>query len=118
GVLTRRDERPQATAGLTTGHRRHRSARGGGVTPAQRAVLATSQARDLCLSLQRAFVGPRALECLRAGQAALLTPAELRVALGLAWASQDVALVRGALASLSADRIAAAPGPSALRDVT
>jgi hypothetical protein len=54
------------------------------VTPAERAVLATSQARDLCLSLQRAFVGPRALECLRAGQAALLAPAELRVALGLA----------------------------------
>ncbi len=88
------------------------------MTPAERAVLATSQARDLCLSLQRAFVGPRALECLRADQAALLMPAELRVALGLAWASQDVALVRGALASLSADRIAADPVLSAFRDVT
>ena len=88
------------------------------MTPAQRAVQATSQARDLCLSLQRAFVGPRALEYLRADQAALLTPAELRVALGLAWASQDLASVRGALASLSADRIAADPVLSAFRDVT
>jgi len=88
------------------------------VTPAERAVLATSQARDLCLSLQRAFVGPRALECLRADQAVLLTPAELRVALGLAWAARDFALVRGALASLAADRIAADPVLSAFRDVT
>jgi len=77
------------------------------VTPAERAVLTTSQARDLCLSLHRAFVGPRALECLRADQAVLLTPAELRVALGLAWASRDLILVRAALAGLSADRIAA-----------
>jgi hypothetical protein len=88
------------------------------VTPAERAVLATSQARDLCLSLHRAFVGPRALECLRADQAVVLTPAELRVALGLAWASRDLALVRGALASLSADRIAADPALAAFRDVT
>jgi len=88
------------------------------VTPAERAVLATSQARDLCLSLQRAFVGPRALECLRADQAVLLTPAELRVALGLAWAARDFALLRAALASLSADRIAADPALSAFRDVT
>jgi hypothetical protein len=86
------------------------------VTPAERAVLATSQARDLCLSLHRAFVGPRALECLRADQAALLTPAELRVALGLAWAARDLALVRAALASLPADRIAADPVLSAFRD--
>ena len=88
------------------------------MTPAERAVLATSQARDLCLSLHRAFVGPRALECLRADQAVLLTPAELRVALGLAWASRDLALVRGALASLSADRIDADSVLSALRDAT
>jgi hypothetical protein len=88
------------------------------VTPAERAVLATSQARDLCLSLQRAFVGPRALECLRAGQAALLAPAELRVALGLAWAARDLPLVRAALASLSADRIAADPVLSAFLDAT
>ena len=88
------------------------------MTRAERAVQATSQARDLCLSLQWAFVGPRALECLRAGQAALLTPAELRVALGLAWASRDLSLVRGALASLSAERIAADPALSAFRDVT
>jgi len=88
------------------------------VTPAERAVLATSQARDLCLSLHRAFVGPRALERLRADQAVLLTPAELRAAIGLAWASRDVALVRAALTSLPADRIAADPTLAAFRDVT
>jgi len=88
------------------------------MTPAERAVLATSQARDLCLSLQRAFVGPRALECLRADQASLLGPGELRVALGLAWAARDISLVRAALASLSADRIAADPILSAFLDVT
>jgi len=88
------------------------------MTPAERAVLATSQARDLCLSLQRAFVGPRALECLRAGQASLLAPGELRVALGLAWAARDLPLVRAALASLSAERIAADPILSAFLDVT
>ena len=88
------------------------------MTPAERAVLATSKARDLCLSLQRAFIGPRALECLRADRAALLAPAELRVALGLAWAARDLALVRVALASLSADRIAADPALSAFLDVT
>jgi hypothetical protein len=73
---------------------------------------------NLCLSLQRAFVGPRVMECLRADQALLLTPVELRVALGLAWAAGDLALVRAALASLSADRIAADPALSAFRDVT
>lgn len=88
------------------------------MTPAERAVLATSQARDLCLSLHRAFVGPRVLECLRADQAALLTPAELQVALGLAWAARDLTLVRVALARLSADRIAADPVLSAFRDAT
>ncbi len=88
------------------------------MTPAERAVLATSQARDLCLSLHRAFVGPRALECLRADQAVLLKPAELRVAIGLAWASRDLALVRSALASLPADRIASDSVLSTFRDVT
>ena len=88
------------------------------MTPAERAVLATSQARDLCLSLQRAFVGPRALDCLRADQAVLLTPVELRVALGLAWAARELTLVRGALARLPVDRIAADPTLSAFHDVT
>ena len=88
------------------------------MTPAERAVLATSQARDLCLSLQRAFVGPRVLERLRSDQAALLTPPELRVALGLAWAARDLALLRAALASLPAERIAADPALSAFRDAT
>jgi hypothetical protein len=76
------------------------------VTRAERAVLAASQARDLGLSLQRAFVGPRALERLRAGEAALLTSVELHAALGLAWAAGDLQLVRDALAGLSIDRIA------------
>jgi len=88
------------------------------VTRAERAVLATSQARDLCLSLQRAFVGPHALERLRAGEAAALAPDALRLALGLAWAAQDLSLVRAGLASLSADRIAADPVLSAFLDVT
>jgi hypothetical protein len=88
------------------------------VTAAERAVLATSRARELCLSLQRAFVGPRALESLRVGQAARLGPTDLRVALGLAWAARDLPLVRAALASLPVDRIAADPTLSAFRDVT
>ena len=88
------------------------------MTRAERAVLATSQARDLCLSLQRAFVGPRALQRLRAGEAALLPPAELRVALGLAWAASDCSLVRTALARLPADRIAADPVLWAFFDAT
>jgi hypothetical protein len=87
------------------------------VTPAERAVLATSQARDLCLSLQRAFVGRRALERLRADPAAPLPPTELRVALGLAWAERDIALLRAALSSISAARIAEDPILSAFRDV-
>lgn len=86
------------------------------MTPAERAVLATSQARDLCLSLHRAFIGPQALECLRADQAARLTSAELQVALGLAWAARDLALIRAALTSLPVDRIAADPVLSAFRD--
>jgi hypothetical protein len=88
------------------------------LTPAERAVLATSQARGLCLSLQRAFVGPRALQRLRAGEAALLSPAEVRVALGLAWAASDISLVRAALASIPAGRIAADPVLSAFLDAT
>ena len=88
------------------------------MTRAERAVLATSQARDLCLSLRRAFIGPRALERLRAGEAALLAPDELWVALGLAWAARDVSLVRAGLARLAAARIAADPVLSAFRDAT
>jgi hypothetical protein len=88
------------------------------MTTAEQAVRATSQARDLCLSLQRAFVGPRALERLRGDQAALLAPGELRVALGLAWAARDLALVRAGLARLSPDRIAADPVLSAFFDAT
>ena len=88
------------------------------MTPAERAVLATSQARDLCLSLHRAFVGPRALECLRADQAVLLTPAELRVALGLAWASRDLTLVRGRACGPPGRPHRCRPVLSAFRDAT
>jgi hypothetical protein len=88
------------------------------MTAAERAVVATSQARDLCLSLQRAFVGPRALEWVRTDKAALLSPAELRTALGLAWAAGNLSLVRSSLAGLPAGRIAADPALSALLDVT
>jgi hypothetical protein len=87
------------------------------VTRAERAVLATSQARDLCLSLQRAFVGRRVLGSLDKGQSARLTPMELRVALGLAWAERDLSLIRAALAHLTADRIATDPVLSAFADV-
>jgi hypothetical protein len=84
--------------------------------PAERAVLAASQARDLCLSLRRSFVGPRALECLRAGEADRLEPAELLIALGLAWAAGDLALVRASLARLPADHVATDAALSAFRD--
>jgi len=87
------------------------------MTGAERAVRATSQARDLCLSLQRAFVGEPALRSLRAGTSTRLSPIELRVALGLAWAAGDLALMRGALSDLPADRIAEDPALSAFRDV-
>ena len=86
------------------------------MTRAERAVLATSQARDLCLSLQRAFIGPRALERLRAREADRLSPVELRIGIGLAWAEGDLALVRAALARLPHDLVAADPVLSAFRD--
>lgn len=81
-----------------------------------RAILATSQARDLCLSLQRAFVGPSALARIRAGEAASLSPIELRIGLGLAWAAGDLALLRSALASLPADRVDADAVLATFRD--
>ena len=86
------------------------------MTRAERAVLATSQARDLCLSLRQAFIGPRALERLRAGEASGLSTTELRIGVGLAWAEGDFALVRAALTGLPRDRIAADPVLSAFRD--
>jgi hypothetical protein len=70
-------------------------------------VRATSQARDLCLSLRRAFAGPGVLARLRADEAATLGPDELRLALGLAWAAGDLALVLAGLGSLPRDRIEA-----------
>ena len=69
------------------------------------AIRATSEARDLCLSLKRAFVGPRAVARLRAGEAALLSAEELHVGLGLAWAAGDVELIRDVVAAITADRL-------------
>lgn len=80
------------------------------MTRAERAILATSQARDLCLSLRRAFAGSRAVECLRAGEAAVLTLDEFRLALGLAWAAGDTELMRRAFES----RAPAVPEPDAV----
>ncbi len=75
------------------------------MTDPERRVLAASRARDLCLSLRRAFVGATALDTLRAGGAMALRRDELEVALGLAWAAGDVGLIRTALAALPPDRI-------------
>jgi hypothetical protein len=75
------------------------------VTRAERAVLASARARDLCLSLERAFAGPRALARLRAGEAAGLRRRDLTLALGLAWRSGEVELIRQALASVPEDWI-------------
>jgi hypothetical protein len=75
------------------------------MTQAERAVRSVSKARDLCLSLRRAFLGPRALAALRAGDSARLRPAELEVGLGLAWAAGDKALIRSALATLPPERV-------------
>ena len=87
------------------------------MTSAERSVLAASQARDLCLSLRRAFVGPRAMESVRAGHVGRLTASELHVALGLAWAAGDRDLLRAMLASVQADRIEADPVLATFRDV-
>lgn len=88
------------------------------MTPAERAIRATSDARELCLSLQRAFLGPRALDRLRAGRASTLTREELRVGLGLAWAAGEVELIRAALGQLAAESVDADPALVALRDVS
>ncbi|MET0850845.1 MAG: hypothetical protein ABW020_06945 [Candidatus Rokuibacteriota bacterium] len=83
---------------------------------AGRAIRAVSDARDLCLSLKRAFVGPRALERLRAGEAGLLSGEELHVGLGLAWAAGDRGLVRDALARVGRERVEADAVLTALRE--
>jgi hypothetical protein len=86
------------------------------MTGAERAVLAASQARDLCLSLRRAFRGPPAVARLRAGTGADLDHDDLVLALGLAWASGDIAFVRRALAGLDPIRVTADPSLAAFRD--
>lgn len=70
-----------------------------------RAIRASSEARDLCLSLRRARNGRRSLARLREGAGGGLTPDELRLALGLALAAGERALVRRALAELPAERL-------------
>ena len=85
------------------------------MTPAEEAILAASQARDLCLALRRAFVGPPAHGALRAGKVDTLSPDALRIAVGLAWAAGDRALVRATLDALPADRVAADPVLAAFR---
>ena len=87
------------------------------MTQAERAVLATSQARELCLSLRRAFVGPRALGALRAGQAPVLSAEELRIGLGLVWAAGETGMLREAVSGLPVDRIEADPVVLAFRDL-
>jgi len=86
------------------------------MTATERAVLAASQARDLCLSLRRAFRGPLAMARLRAGTAADLDHDDLVLALGLAWASGDITLVRRALDGLDPIHVAADPSLAAFRD--
>ncbi|HKZ04497.1 MAG TPA: hypothetical protein VJU81_03420 [Methylomirabilota bacterium] len=80
------------------------------------ALLAASQARDLCLSLRRAFRGPPAVARLRAGTAAALDHDDLVLALGLVWASGDITLVRRALDEVDPIRVAADPRLLAFRD--
>jgi hypothetical protein len=86
------------------------------MTPAERAILAASQARDLCLSLRRAFRGPSAVARLRAGTAADLDHDDLVLALGLVWASGDIALTRRALDQPDPIHVAADPSLSAFQD--
>lgn len=64
------------------------------------AIRSASEARDLCLALKRARNGARALARLRQGASAELTREELQLALGLALAAGDQAVVRRALADL------------------
>lgn len=88
------------------------------MTPAERGVRAASSASALCLSLRRAFVGRPALERLRRGEAATVSLWELRVALGLAWADGDLALVRATLDRIEGDRVAADAVLAALHQAT
>jgi hypothetical protein len=88
------------------------------MTDIERAIRHASEARELCLSLKRAFVGPPALERIRAGEAATLSDDALRVGLGLAWAASDVELMRRAFAQLAPDRVQADPVLAAFHDVT
>jgi hypothetical protein len=88
------------------------------VTRVERALRQTSDARDLCLALRRAFAGPRVLAELRAGRAATLARHDLHLALGLAWVERDLALIRGALDALPPDRIEADAVLLAFRDAS
>jgi hypothetical protein len=69
------------------------------------ALRATSQARDLCLSLRRAHRGERLLACLRDGAAGTLAPDDLHLALGLALAAGERVLARETLEALPPARV-------------
>lgn len=88
------------------------------MTPAERAVRAASNVSALCLSLRRAFIGRPALERLRQGGAETLSAPELQVALGLAWAEADFALVRFTLDLIGDERVAADAVLSAFHQAT
>ena len=88
------------------------------MTDAERAIFSAARARELCLSLERAFVGPTAIARLRAGETTALRPRELEIALGLAWAAGEIELIRQALSSLPTNRIDDDPVLATFRDVT
>jgi len=88
------------------------------MTDIEDAIRQTSEARELCLSLKRAFLGPAALERMRDGQAAGLTDDALRVGLGLAWEAGEVELMRRVFRRLAGARIQADPVLAAFREAT
>ncbi|HUG35440.1 MAG TPA: hypothetical protein VML54_00725 [Candidatus Limnocylindrales bacterium] len=88
------------------------------MTDIEHAIRHTSEARKLCLSLKRAFLGPPALERMRAGEAASLSDDALRVGLGLAWEAGEVELMRRAFERLAGARVQADPVLAAFREAT
>lgn len=88
------------------------------MTELEQAIRRTSEARELCLSLKRAFLGPAALERMRAGEAAQLSDDALRVGLGVAWQAGDLELMRRVFERLAAARVQADPVLAAFREVS
>jgi hypothetical protein len=83
---------------------------------AERPIRAASRARDLCLALARGFAAERALARLEAGEAAALGRRDLEIALGQAWATGRLELVRAALAALPAGAVERDAVLAAFRD--